>query len=168
MRPVDLGGLAGGEGQRQIGRPARRSHRAHILLEDAVAAGVAVLVAQLLEELRGTVRVAFQPAHDQRLEGVELARALAGAAAREGLHAGVAGDRFGIDAQFERDLVEGQSALAVVEPDLAVGLVGDHDASSMRARRMSPARRTPPSRGAGAIGALAAATGAGPSRLSTW
>jgi hypothetical protein len=41
-----------------------------------------VLVAQLLEDLRGAVRVALQPAHDQRLEGVQLARAPGGAAAR--------------------------------------------------------------------------------------
>jgi len=33
--------------------------------------------------LRGAVRVAVQPAHDQRLEGVELAGAPGGVAARE-------------------------------------------------------------------------------------
>jgi len=106
MGPVDLGGFAGGEGQSQIGRAARRTHRAHVVLEDAVAAGVAVLAAQLLIDLHRTEGVPFQPAHDHGLEAIQFARTPGNAAGREALHAGVAGHGFGIQPQVMRDLAE--------------------------------------------------------------
>ena len=94
--------------------------------------------------------MAFEPAGDGGLEGVELAGTLGAAAAREGGQRGVFGGGFRIDAQFGGDLVEGQAALPVEEADLAVGFVVDHGASSIMARRISPTERTSPTRASGA------------------
>ena len=61
--PVDLSTFAGGERQGQEGRCAARTHDAHIVLDDGVAALEAVL-AQALEDLLGAVGVGLQPLAD--------------------------------------------------------------------------------------------------------
>ena len=52
--PIDLGAFAGGKLQHQEGGLAHRAHQADKLLEDAVAAGVA-LGSEFLEHLLGGV-----------------------------------------------------------------------------------------------------------------
>ena len=51
-------------------------------------------------DLGGAVGVVFEPADDGGLEGIELAGALGGAAARVGVQGGVFGGGLGIDAQL--------------------------------------------------------------------
>ena len=158
--PVDLGGLAGGEGEAEEGGVAHGPHGAHVVFHDAEAAGVALVGAQALMDLGGAVGVAFEPAGDGGFEGIELAGALGGAAARVGGECGVFGGGFGIDAQFAADLAEAQAALLVEEADLAVGFVVDHFGTSLSmARRMSAAERTSPARGGGGGGQGRGGTG---------
>ena len=83
LAPVHLGGLSGLEVQRQERRRLVRAHLVHVLAHDADTAGEAVL-AQALEDLRGAVGVVLEPLPDERLEGVELARARRRSAWSEG------------------------------------------------------------------------------------
>ena len=143
-------------------------NRADVLLHDAEAAGVALFGAQALINLGGAVGVVFEPADDGGFEGIELARALGGAAARVGVQGGVFGGGLGIDAQLAADLAGVEASLLMEEPDAAVGFVVDHLGCSFQmARRMSAAERTSPARG-GTAGAGGAGNGAGfGSRLRT-
>ena len=67
LAPVHLGTFAGGEGERQEGRRARRADLVDVVLDDGDPAGVAGL-AQPQEDLRGGVGVALQPADDLLLD----------------------------------------------------------------------------------------------------
>ena len=73
--PVHLRRLARREGQGQKGGMTHRTHGADVILQNTVAAGVALLQAQALEDLLGAQSVALQPAVDGWFEGVELAAA---------------------------------------------------------------------------------------------
>ena len=148
--PVHLCGFAGREGETEEGGMAHRAHGSHIVPQDAHAAGVSLLATQALIDLGGAVGMAFQPAGDGGLEGIELAGAFGMATAREGIERGVFGGGFRIDAQLAGDLVESQAALLMEEPDLAVGLIVGHLATSIIARKISPMERTSPTRGSGA------------------
>ena len=154
--PVHLGGFAGGEGEAEEGGAACRTHGAHVGFYHTEAACVAFVGAEALIDLGGAVGMALEPAGDGGFEGIELAGAFAGTAAREGFECGVFGGGFGIDAEFAADLIEGETLLLVEEPDAAVGVVVDHLGTSMMARRMSAAVRTSPARGGG-VGASGAA-----------
>ena len=69
--PVHLGAFARGKLQHQEGGLAHRAHQPDELLEDAVAAGVALRL-ELLQELLGGVGVAFQQGDDLALEESSL------------------------------------------------------------------------------------------------
>ena len=75
LAPVDLGHLAGGEGQGQKRLARARADGAHVILDDADAAVVAGL-AQALEDLLGGQRMGIEPADDAALERIEFAGAL--------------------------------------------------------------------------------------------
>jgi hypothetical protein len=112
--------------------------------------------------------VVFEPADDGGFEGVELARALGGAAARVGVQGGVFGGGLGVDAELAADLAGGEAALLVEEPDAAVGfVVGRLGASLSMARRISAAERISPARGGAADAGGAGGTSGLGSRLRT-
>ena len=126
----------------------------HIGFEDAVAAFVASLL-QALQQLLGGIRMLGQEPHEGAFERIELAMALAGLARLIFFHVNPFADRAFIQAQALRDLRGGQVFLIPQLPDLMEGLVVDHDAPPVRARRkMSPALKLWPARGLeGAAGA---------------
>ncbi len=195
--PVDLGGFAGSECEAEEGGAAHRTHGAHIVFDDAEAAGVALLVAQALEDLGGTVRVALQPAGDGGFEGIELARPPGTAAAREGGQARILGHGFRVEPQLAADLAEVQAALLMELADFAIGVVVDHVGSLLFSslllgewfrpcrpsaasisRRISPMERASPPRAPGlprpaelrvpALDGRAVEAIGLSSRLSTW
>ena len=138
-----------------------RAHRSHILFEDAEPAFVSLLP-QPGQELRAAIGIAFQQTRDHRLERIELARPLPSLPGNELFRPRIFGHRFRIDPQLGCNLTEGESHLPMPVPDLAVGLVIDHEASIIE-RRTSPMLRSSPPRGSG--GLVSAVSG---SRLKTW
>ena len=70
--PVDLGALAGGEGKGQVGWALRWPDGAHVVLDDTVAAGIALL-ADPHQDLGGGKGMGLEQAGDLGFEGVELA-----------------------------------------------------------------------------------------------
>ena len=92
----------GREGEAQVGGLAHGPHRAHVVLEDAVAAGVA-LRAQPLEDLRGAVGMALEQGTICGLKGSSLlAAALALALLVSRVARSTSGHRFGIEIQLRR------------------------------------------------------------------
>jgi hypothetical protein len=110
VAPVDLGALAGGEGQGQEGRGPAWTHRAHVILHDGVAPLEAVL-AQALEDLLGAVGVGLQPLADVGFAGIELACARCGLAWAKARLGNPLGHRAPIQAQGLSDLLDLQGAL---------------------------------------------------------
>ena len=126
----------------------------HIGFEDAVAAFVASLL-QPMQQLLGGVRMLGQEPHEGALERIKLAVALAGLARLIFFHVNPFADRAFIQGQAQRDLRGGQVFLIPQLPDLMEGLIINHAAPPVRARRkMSPALKLWPARGLeGAAGA---------------
>jgi len=75
VAPIGLGALAWAKLKHQEGRFANRAHLLDKLLEDAVAAAV-TLDFDLLQDLLGAERVAFQKGNDLALERIKLAGTL--------------------------------------------------------------------------------------------
>jgi hypothetical protein len=70
--PVDLGALPGGEGERQVGGALGWPDGTHVVLDDTVAAGIALL-ADTHKDLHGAKRMGFEQPGDLGFEGVQLA-----------------------------------------------------------------------------------------------
>ena len=128
----------GGKLQHQEGGFAHRAHQADKLLEDAVAAGIA-LGLELLEDLLGGVRMTFQQRDDLALERVELAGAFGALALLIAGPLHPLGDGPGIQFKFRGDLGGGQMLLIQELSKLAEDGVIDHGRPPAKARRrMSP------------------------------
>ena len=125
MAPVHLGALSGLEVQRQERWRLVRSHLVHVLAHDADGAGEAVL-AQALEDLRGAVGVVLQPLPDERLVGVELARARRRSAWPEGGFVEPEAHGLRVQCELSGDLREVEFVDPVQVMDASVGGVVDH------------------------------------------
>jgi len=118
----------------------------HIRFEDAVAAGIASLL-QPLQQLLGGIRMLGQKPYDGAFERIELAVALAGFARLIFFHVDPFADRPFIQRQTLRNLRRRQVFFIAQLPDLMEGLVVDHAAPPVRARRkISPALKLWPAR----------------------
>jgi hypothetical protein len=139
----------GGELQGEESGFSDRADLADELLEDGVAAGVA-LGLELLEELAGGVGMTFEQGGDMALEAVELAGARSlGPRLVLGLVDPLL-DGLGIEVKGLGDLGDFESLLIMELAQAAEGLVVDHGRPPSRAwRRMSPTLRAWPLRGAG-------------------
>jgi hypothetical protein len=135
LAPVDLGAFAGSEGQRQEGRRLRRADLVDKVLDDADAAAVAAF-AQTLEDLRGGVRMGFEPADDLLLEGIELAGPHGTFSRMEFVGGQPPGDGVGMQVQLASDLRCRQMALLRVVVNLAIQFIVNHGAPSINRRRI--------------------------------
>ena len=144
--PIHLGALTRRKMQFQKGGLTRWAHGAHVFLEDAVAAGVAILP-QPLQQLLGGEGMRGQQPHDRALVRIEFAGPL-GLLARL---IRLAFDPFAhgsfIQLQRRRNLRHGHLFLIAQLPDLMEGLVINHAAPPWQARRrMSPTLNIWPAR----------------------
>ena len=151
VAPIDLGAFARREGEGQESGVAHGADPAHILLENAEAACVASLLAQALQDLGGAVGMGFEPAQDERLVRVEFARARTlEPALRVALEARPLGHGLSAQMQLACDLGKREPSFAVILPDLAVEIVGDHACGPPLAasiwRRMEPIASGSPER----------------------
>jgi hypothetical protein len=106
-----------------------------IVLDNADAAAVAAF-AQTLEDLRGGVRMRFEPADDLLLEGIELAGTHRPFSRAELVGGQPPGDGEGMQVQLAGDLRCRQMAALVVVVDLAVQFIVNHEAPSINRRRI--------------------------------
>ncbi len=105
LAPVHLGAFAGCEAECQEGLGTRGPNLVHVSLDDADPTAETDL-AQTLIDLRGTVRMALQPAVDLRLEGIQFAWLLDGLALRVLLECQVAAHGSAAQSQFACDLTD--------------------------------------------------------------
>ena len=161
VAPVHLRALAGLEVQRQERRRLLRPHLVNVLAHDADAAGEPGF-AQALEYLRAAVGVVFQPLPDERLVGIELARAHRRLAWPEGRFVEPVAHGLRMQGQLPGDLGEVEPLDLVQVMDAAVGGVVDHRLA-LGSRNRSASDRGPRSRRI-----AAGSTVAGRSSDSTW
>ena len=162
--PINLGAFAGGKLQHQEGGLAHRAHQADKLLEDAVAAGVA-LGFEFLQHLLGGVTMALQQSHDLPFEGVELAGPFGSLTRPVAELANPPGHRLGVQLQFGGDLGDAQVLLISQLAQPPKGGVINHGAPPLKARRrMSATDCVCPLRGS--VGAVGSGDSSG--RASTW
>jgi hypothetical protein len=127
LAPVDLGAIAGSEGQRQEGRRLGRADLVDVVLDDADAAAVAAFT-QTLEDLGGRIRMGFEPADNLLFIGIELAGTRRSLSRAELVGGQPPGDGLGMQMQLAGDLPGRQMAVVMVVADLAVQFVVNHEA----------------------------------------
>ncbi len=147
--------------------PGAKSHRAHLpdeVLEDRVAAGVA-LSSQLLQELLRRVRMPFQQSNDLAPERVEFALAPSPLTLAIGGLIDPTFDGFGVQLEFGCDLRDLEPALIMELAQTAKRFVIDHRAPPANARRSTSATDcTCPVRGE----SVARDTGVSSGKARTW
>ena len=128
--PVHLGALAGRELQGKKRLRVARAHAAHVVLEDRIPTGVALL-AHLVPELHRGEGMRLEPAGVRALVGVEFARArcLRAAAALVTLHREPPAHGLHVQVEGAGDLRRGvPGGLRVF--DFRIQVVVDHDVTS--------------------------------------